>query len=1252
MSEIERLVVTFVGDDRNLNRAYSSAETGARRTARNISSTLGDKNIFGGFASNFQSQLRDAQGRFVSSGASFLRDSLTVTAGDILTGGISKVSGLTKDLVIRGVEYNNLLERSNISFEVLLGSQEKAKQHMKDLAAFAEKAGSFQLTDVIRGSQRLQAMGFDARNVVSVLTDVSDAASAMGGGQEILDGIVTALGQMKGNGRLAAEEMNQLTERGIPAWRMLSELTGKTQSELRKLSEQGKLNGGVAVEGFLRKFREYYGGLGDKLSDTFDGRMSNFNDRLDRRLAEGTLSVQQRTGELVQAASDVLNSPQGEAVAKGFDSIANLAMKPVELLIKGATTGFDLKALMSQLAWDMVGGIKEGLENKAGELKDEGKKVVTNIYGAIKQEAGINSPAKKFIPLGEGIAEGLQVGFTSYMLSHAGSFVQEGLATIRVRTEKTLRELAEKFNLDLDRLAATNGIGKDTPLQIGQEIIVPATTAVPRNKQSRRSTNPSLADKARGNYADLLKREPGFERRLNQVASYLGIEPEWLLNTMAVETIGTFSPKIENGKGYTGLIQFGPDARKSLGVSNDQLKKMTATEQLDYVQQYYEMFKAVGQMKSQADVYNVVTGGQNLLSGFPLDPNSIVYGRGSKAMKVKSNRDLWDVNGDGQVQNFELGTAAAKGGFTSTNPMPVRIVSAGSDDTAERITSAQREIDALREQRAAIARRAETLLEMPLNDEPQSAVVAEVGVDPEVAARRAQSMLQMRARLAELDTLIEQKQQEIERLVTALPDAVDRTNELADAARRSADAAREQAEAQKEQRVELTKAEQAALDARKDTDDLNTSYDRTAVAARQAAREIRELDLTIAKKPSFTITGSYTSSTTPALSTGPAESQEDYFKRLTDMGGDKDKYRGVRDAFVNSMKEGFTDVEHLFDGTLSRMAISFTQAIEDMAINRLANIAGALIFGDGKSGGLFGKLEGWLTNAIYGQSAASQLHPSAGSGGFGSPGGGTPGALPWLGQRWDTPPTSPFSDSNQINQTITSTSQASTRSITTKIETSSDKITASVTAAERDITASVDSVGQTVQQLVPVQDGFWSGLGKALLGSTISTLVGGFVGDIFTPTEDSGETGPQPTHAPTLKSAQKKARGGPIFGAGTGTSDDIPIWASNGEHMITARAADYYGHDFFDRANRLELPRQAYAEGGAIYDDVLYRPQSIGSLSLEHARAGAAEGGSKIVNFHYAPQLPTPTGSVPVESSAQAATRGAQELQHLLARNS
>jgi hypothetical protein len=62
---------------------------------------------------------------------------------------------------------------------------------------------------------------------------------------------------------------------------------------------------------------------------------------------------------------------------------------------------------------------------------------------------------------------------------------------------------------------------------------------------------------------------------------------------MAFETGRTFSPSVKNpGSSATGLIQFvGPTAR-GLGTTTAQLARMTAVEQLDYVEKYFQPYKS------------------------------------------------------------------------------------------------------------------------------------------------------------------------------------------------------------------------------------------------------------------------------------------------------------------------------------------------------------------------------------------------------------------------------------------------------------------------------------------------------------------------------------------------------------------------------------------------------------------------------------------------------------------------------------
>jgi hypothetical protein len=62
---------------------------------------------------------------------------------------------------------------------------------------------------------------------------------------------------------------------------------------------------------------------------------------------------------------------------------------------------------------------------------------------------------------------------------------------------------------------------------------------------------------------------------------------------------------------------------------------------------------------------------------------------------------------------------------------------------------------------------------------------------------------------------------------------------------------------------------------------------------------------------------------------------------------------------------------------------------------------------------------------------------------------------------------------------------------------------------------------------------------------------------------------------------QLKAKGGLVRGPGTGTSDDVPIWASNNEFVIRASSVSKYGPDLLRAINEGRLDKAALTSGKA-----------------------------------------------------------------------
>ncbi len=77
-----------------------------------------------------------------------------------------------------------------------------------------------------------------------------------------------------------------------------------------------------------------------------------------------------------------------------------------------------------------------------------------------------------------------------------------------------------------------------------------------------------------------------------------------LMAIMHIESAGTFSPSIDNGVGYCGLIQFSDGAAKSVGTTRAQLVKMSFIEQMDYVEKYFEKKKDL--LNTLTDLYLLV----------------------------------------------------------------------------------------------------------------------------------------------------------------------------------------------------------------------------------------------------------------------------------------------------------------------------------------------------------------------------------------------------------------------------------------------------------------------------------------------------------------------------------------------------------------------------------------------------------------------------------------------------------------------
>lgn len=135
-----------------------------------------------------------------------------------------------------------------------------------------------------------------------------------------------------------------------------------------------------------------------------------------------------------------------------------------------------------------------------------------------------------------------------------------------------------------------------------------------------------------------------FIKAVEKMAERLESKPEYFLAAMSFETGGTFSPSIQNGISATGLIQFLKTTAKGLGTTTDDLKKMSAVKQLEYVEKYFAGFK--GKVGTLEAVYT------SILSGSPKKPEDVLFKIGTAAYKMNP----LDWNRDGKITAAEATT--------------------------------------------------------------------------------------------------------------------------------------------------------------------------------------------------------------------------------------------------------------------------------------------------------------------------------------------------------------------------------------------------------------------------------------------------------------------------------------------------------------------------------------------------------------------------------------------------------------------
>ncbi len=332
-------------------------------------------------------------------GFALARGAVSGFAGAI--GRIGSITGLVGGLGLAGaavVGFKNAItgaadmESTETAFQTMLGSMRNAKGLLSELKDFA-KATPFEFPELADAAKKLLAFGSTSKGIVPELKMIGDVASGVG---VSVGELAEIYGKNRVQGKLMAEDVNQLTGRGIPIIQEFAKQFGVGTAEVRGLVEAGQV-GFPALRTAMQSLTAEGGrffGMTEKQSRTANGLWSTLKDSIGEVLRSfgGPVLV-----ELKQTLTDAIALAGGLVTkAKEWGDHLATALAVVRELAKGGKLG---EALGAGLQLGLAKAINFAAKGLAGALSAS----IVGVIGLLKEAINLIFDANTW----QGVFDGL-----------------------------------------------------------------------------------------------------------------------------------------------------------------------------------------------------------------------------------------------------------------------------------------------------------------------------------------------------------------------------------------------------------------------------------------------------------------------------------------------------------------------------------------------------------------------------------------------------------------------------------------------------------------------------------------------------------------------------------------------------------------------------------------------------------------------------------------------------------------------------
>lgn len=209
----------------------------------------------------------------LSKGFSVAGTALKAGIGSALAGGAAAMG-----VGVKAVNAAASFEQTKVAFSTLIGDAAKAEETLLKLRELGAQT-PFEFPELADAGRKLIAFGESADTVPDTLRRIGDISAGV---QAPVNEIAELYGKARVQGRLFGEDINQLTNRGIPIIQELAKQFGVSDSEVKKLVASGEVGFPAIEQAFISLTSEggKFAGMMEAQSKTTTGLFSTLKDTI------------------------------------------------------------------------------------------------------------------------------------------------------------------------------------------------------------------------------------------------------------------------------------------------------------------------------------------------------------------------------------------------------------------------------------------------------------------------------------------------------------------------------------------------------------------------------------------------------------------------------------------------------------------------------------------------------------------------------------------------------------------------------------------------------------------------------------------------------------------------------------------------------------------------------------------------------------------------------------------------------------